>query len=250
MIERHKKGKENECHNPVIFDASIDNEGAYSVQIIIDGCPSAFSTPINVMISPTPNPPGISNNGPICIDSPSESLILSVLPGDAIPGASYTWYNAQSGILVGGPTSALNTTIADFSNYSEGIYEFYVVAELNGCPAVSSIPTVVTMNEIPNDQAFAGDDIQICNEINILMNATPPIVGTGMWTQVSGPLVVILNPNSPTTTISNLSGGNIYTFQWSLSNGACVDYDKDEIIVTVDEDSEQACFEADVFGQC
>ena len=122
--------------------------------MILEGCNSDFSAPVNVTISPAPDPPAISNNGPVCIDSPGASFTLSVSPVDAIPGASYTWFNAQSGAQVAGPTIALNSTIIDFANYGEGVQEFYVIAELNGCPAVSSIPTIVTMNEIPSDQAL------------------------------------------------------------------------------------------------
>ncbi len=227
-------------YNPAIFNASEDDEGAYSVQVIVEGCPSTFSAPINVMVNPTPNPPSVTDNGPVCIDNPGANLILSVSPADAIPGASYTWYNAQLNIQVGGPTTALNTTLVDFSNYSEGVYDFYVVVELNGCPAVSSVPTTVTMNEIPNNQAFAGDDIQVCNEMSVALDATPPTIGSGLWTQVSGPSVIIANPNSATSTISGLTGGNTYTFNWSLSNGACVDYDFDEVAVIVDENIEEA----------
>lgn len=227
-------------HNPIITDASAVNEGAYSVQVILNGCSSDYSTPVNVIVNPTPDPPSVSNNGPICIDDPDAVLILSVSPNDAVPGASYTWYNAQSGMQVGGPTIALNTSIVDFSNYTEGIYDFYVIAELNGCAALSSVPTSLMMNAIPNNQAFAGDDVQVCNEMNILLNATPPSIGSGNWTQIEGPVVNIVNPDSPNSLISNLESGNVYAFLWSLSNGACQDYDVDEVTVTVDTDTEEA----------
>ena len=72
------------------------------------------------------------------------------------------------------------------------------------------------------------------------MSATSPSIGSGLWSQTSGSMASILNPNLATTNVSNLIAGNVYTFQWTLSNGACVDYDSDEVTITVDDDLEEA----------
>ncbi len=226
--------------NPVIPDASAANEGAYSVQVSINGCESGFSAPVNVVIYPTPPPPVVTNSGSVCIDSPFPSLILSIDPSSAVPGAAYTWFNAQQGAQIAGPTLALNATINDFSNYTEGVYDFYVIAELGGCPGVSSIPTTVFINEIPNIQASAGNDAQLCNNTQVTLNANTPAIGTGQWTQLSGPTATIADPGLATSLVSNLSGGNVYVFEWSLSNGACQNYDADEVTIIVDEDTQIA----------
>ncbi|TDP03209.1 PKD domain-containing protein [Flavobacterium sp. 245] len=50
-------------------------------------------------------------------------------------------------------------------------------------------------------------------------NSPSPIIGTVLWTQISGPAVVINTPNSPTTTISGYTGGNTYIFRYSATCG-------------------------------
>ncbi len=226
--------------NPVIFDATEDNAGSYSVQVTLNNCSSAFSAPVTVVVSESPAAPSVQNNGPICIDEPGASLVLSVNPADAVPGASYTWFDAQTNEQVGGPTTALNVTLTDFSNYGEGLFDFYVVADLNGCASPSSIPTSVAMSSIPDNQAFAGEDDEVCNAGSFSLDATAPTIGTGEWTQISGPTATISNPNSANSPVTGLVPGNTYIFRWTLSNGACIDYDFDEVTITVNSTTEEA----------
>ncbi|MFK7806432.1 MAG: gliding motility-associated C-terminal domain-containing protein [Saprospiraceae bacterium] len=231
---------ESNLHNPEIFDANEDNEGTYQVQVVISGCPSIFSVPVNVEVNESPSSAIAVNNGPICIDDTGAALTLTVTTATAVPGASYSWFDVQTGDLVAGPTSSLNATIVDFTNFADGLYDFYVVTSLNGCNSVNSIPTTVELNSIPNNEAFAGADVTICEGQSVSLSATAPTVGSGNWIQLSGPTVTIVNPNSPTTPLSGLTANNAYTFLWTLSNGACGDYDSDEVVVTVSEGSEAA----------
>ncbi len=227
-------------HNPVVFNANEDNAGAYQVQVIIDGCPSEFSVPVNIEVNDGPSAAVTLNDGPVCIDDPGAALLLSVSAGSAVPGATYTWYDAQTNEVVAGPTSSLNASVVDFSNYGEGLFDFYVITELDGCFSVNSIPTTVEMNTTPTNGAFAGNDVTVCGSQTVSLEATPPTVGTGVWVQLSGPAVVIVNPNSATSPLSGLMSGNSYTFLWTLSNGACMDYSSDEVVITVDDDTEIA----------
>src|SRR5690606_1636217 len=116
------------------------------------------------------------------------------------------------GAQIAGPTLALNATINDFSNYTEGVYDFYVIAELSGGPGVSSIPTTVFINQIPNIQASAGNDAQLCNNTQVTLNVNAPGICTRQWTQLSGPTATIADPGLATSLVSNLSGGNVYVF--------------------------------------
>ncbi|HRH37354.1 MAG TPA: hypothetical protein PK760_03355, partial [Flavobacteriales bacterium] len=95
----------------------------------------------------------------------------------------------------------------------------------------------------PNDlNANAGVDQEICIPLapnTIFMNAsvvTAPAVGT--WTMVSPQGgIVINNPNSPTTQISNLVVGT-HIFQWTVSNGPCINgITTDQMIVRVYDDT-------------
>lgn len=227
-------------HNPVIFDASDTNEGSYQVQVIIDGCASAFSVPVNVAVSEAPEIPIALNGGGVCIDDANASMVLSVSPASAMPGAVYTWYNAADNSIVAGPTSVLNSTITNFAGFTDGTYEFYVIASIGGCESTASIPTSVTISTIPNVNAFAGLDVEVCDGQSVSLSAEAPSVGIGTWTQTSGPTVSIANPNSPTTPVSGLEEGIVYTFEWTLSNGACGAYSVDEVSLTVNGSTEVA----------
>ena len=219
--------------NPIIAPAMTENTGTYVLVVTVNGCTSApVST--NVVVKPKPQLPLASNNGPICIDDPDAELILQVDPATATAGAEYQWYDSNL-LPIGLPTSSLLYSVTDFSGYTEGTYDFYVVAILNGCESEFSIPTTVSFSEIPPNQADAGPDFNTCEDEPAIMNATPPTVGTGLWELVSGDPngVVIANPDDPNTSVTGLVPGFSYTFSWTLSNGACGGYSSDEVTVTV-----------------
>jgi len=81
----------------------------------------------------------------------------------------------------------------------------------SGCINVFKNPTV----------ANAGQDINNCLFSPFSLNANTPILGTGNWTQISGPNTAnILNTNSYTSNIIGVIPGN-YSFVWKISNGFC-----------------------------
>ena len=220
--------------NPLVFPVDETDEGTYFVSIVVNGCPSASSAPLLVTVNDAPEAVLAASNGPICLDDPNAILELSVTSASAIPGATYTWYQASTNTIIGGPTTSLTTTISDLTPYSNGANDFYVVANVNGCPSSASVPTTVDFDFIPTNGAFAGNDIFVCDNSSVVLNAQAPTVGAGQWSQTSGSIVVIANPNQSTTSIAGLSSGQSYTFAWTLSNGSCVDYATDEVTVTVD----------------
>lgn len=220
--------------NPLVFPADQTDAGTYFVSIVVNGCPSASSAPLLVQVNDAPTAVLAENNGPICLDDPNATLQLSVSSASAIPGATYTWYQASTNTIVGGPTTSLTTTVSDLTSYSTGANDFYVVANVNGCPSSASVPTTVQFDFIPTNGAFAGNDIFVCDNNSVVLNAQAPTVGSGQWTQTSGSAVVIANPNQSTTSIVGLNSGQAYTFAWVLSNGSCENYATDEVLVTVD----------------
>ncbi len=226
--------------NPVIFPATATNTGAYSVSITTNGCTSSFSFPVNVVVNPAPTPPAVESNGAICIDDTNAELTLSIVSATATPGAMYIWYDAATNVQVAGPTSALSVTMTDFAGYTEGTYSFYAVAVLNDCSSIQSVPTLVEINTIPENEAFAGSDIQVCNDLTVNLDADAPTIGSGVWTQTGGAVANIVNPSASNTSVTGLATGETYTFMWTISNGACGAYDSDEVSVTVDATSDMA----------
>jgi gliding motility-associated-like protein len=219
--------------NPVVSNANPAlNAGTYTVRKLVGGCWSDIVS-VNVVVNEKPEVPTAINAGPYCANT--DNVMLSVTANSATPGASYTWYNVN-GQPLGTATPSLNFQLPNPTQYGNGTEDFYVVATLNGCNSTQSVPTVVTLNTVPPNQAEAGADIVGCDGDIVELAATVPTAGTGFWTLVSGnPTgVVIANPDEAATTVDGIVPGQQYEFQWSLSNGACEDYSTDETSVYID----------------
>lgn len=220
--------------NPTIFPAENIHEGEYSVAVEVNGCLSDVSLPLIVEVKNAPDPVEALNSGDICLDDPMATLDLMVSNGSALPFAIYTWYSLTNGNIVGGPTTDISVTVPDLITYGVGTHGFYVVAEVEGCLSLPSDPTFVEFNDVPNNNAFAGADIFVCDDSSVDLDAQAPAIGAGVWSQTSGLPVTITNPDAANTSIVGLEVGEVYTFAWTLSNGACNNYSTDEITVTVD----------------
>jgi hypothetical protein len=79
--------------------------------------------------------------------------------------------------------------------------------------------TLLIINDALPSAAQAGADALICFD-EVTLNATPPVVGSGVWTLSSG-TAVIQDPGAAQTTLSNLPQGSTATLVWTVSNGVC-----------------------------
>jgi len=224
-------GVSNLCA-PVVLNANpVAHSGIYKARKKVDGCWSDEVT-LNVQVKAKPKSGTAINFGPYCSDT--EDVIVAVSAATAPANATFTWYEASTNTPLGS-TNQLSFTVPGANLYGNDCVSFYVIATVDGCESEPSNMTEVCMNTIPNNIANAGDDQQICEDETLVLNATPPTVGTGKWKQVSGPNVTtISNDDSPTTTVGDLQPGSTYSFGWFLSNGACEDYSFDEVQVVVD----------------
>ncbi|MEO1625785.1 MAG: gliding motility-associated C-terminal domain-containing protein, partial [Bacteroidota bacterium] len=232
--------------SPVIVNASAANVGSYSVRIDVDGCSSPFSVPVFVDVQSLPTAPILEGVDPVCIDVDNSSVRLSFVNGTAVQGASYIWYDAQTGGQIGGPTFSTSFLLSDFSNYGEGTFDFYVIAELAGCASLPSVPVSVEMNAFPNEEAEAGDDQNFCDVNSTTLNAQSPSVGDGRWRQIQGPAADIVAPDQAVTAVNDLLTNVPYVFEWSLSNGVCLDYSSDQLEVFIGQNEAVAFAGEDV----
>lgn len=217
--------------NPVRTNLQMNHSGTYTVIKTLDGCESD-PIEVNVIVKPKPNLPIAINFGPYCSDS--EDVVVAVGAGSETAGANYNWYDGVMQPL--GSTPSLSFTIPGAAQYGQGNFDFFVEADLDECTSVFSIPTTVHLDTLPNQNAFAGADMQICENDPAILQSTPPTVGEGRWELVSGNStdVIIVNPTSSNTEVTGLHPDEEYIFSWVLSNGACEDYSTDEVMVTVD----------------
>ncbi len=192
----------------------------------VDGCvsPQSANTAIEVLTAPSNNAnAGVDTD--LCND---DSFSLSAAIQNGITGE----WTSPSGANIDNPTNA--GTAVNNLNIGENIFVWSIS---NSVCTDFDRDTVYITRDIPSaDIANAGEDINICDETSALLNATTLTTATGQWTQSiaqSNDGVVILDPTSPNTSIEGMTVGENYSFVWTLSSGACNDYDQDVVSVIV-----------------
>ncbi len=141
---------------------------------------------------------------------------------------SQTANQAAQGVVVVNPNDP-NSQVVGLS--AGTTYAFTWTLSNGTCLDYSSDITTITVNATPPDNAFAGNDINLCGAATSSnLAATVPTIAIGFWTTTS--TATISNPTQPNSTVSGLSNGpNV--FVWTLSSGSCIDYDNDTIVITV-----------------
>ncbi|MBK9328686.1 MAG: proprotein convertase P-domain-containing protein [Sphingobacteriales bacterium] len=155
--------------NPTIADVTeANNQGVYTL-VITDtetGCPSLPGTTY-VEIYPTPEPPSISSNSPLC---EGEDLILTA---SAVDGATeYNWYGPGDVLL--GTTTDPTFTVPAITVAQAGLYS--VTVTVNGCVSQKATTTVVVKPK-PAAPIVPADPVQVCEGEDVSFCASTPEKG-------------------------------------------------------------------------
>jgi large repetitive protein len=116
------------------------------------------------------------------------------------------------------PGSA-STTVTGVS--SSGVFGYIWTVSSAGCGSTSD--TMFFSNTGTLSNANAGPDQNICalpSASTFNLSANAPVNGTGVWSQVTGPVGAVFDPNTNNTVVTAITDGQ-YTFQWTISNGVC-----------------------------
>ncbi len=206
--------------------------GEYRVLVKRNGCLSEFSTGqiVDVMDQLTVPIPQFTSYD-IC-EGITTNIEICLTEASATPGATYYLFNinTQTTIATGGSICFL---IEDLSILDQGSNFLNIQAEKDGCLSQQSAQIRVELSTIPNISAdILEEDQQICDTEDINLNAKngPPLVDIS-W---SSPDMEIdfSNTNTQSTTISNLMDGDNEIIL-GYSQKACIDYDRDTIIITI-----------------
>ncbi|WP_431241343.1 PKD domain-containing protein [Flavobacterium sp. P21] len=172
----------------------------------------------SVSITFNDDPPSIADAGP-----DQELCNETIVTMNAVPVTSGvgTWTQVSGPNTPLIPPGGQNNPNLVITGIIPGVYEFLwttTTVNANGCTSEDSV--IITNYEQPST-ADAGPDQTIPQFSTVNMNAVTPTVGTGMWTQDSGPsTAVFTDPTSPTTTVSGTVSGT-YIFRWTVTNGNC-----------------------------
>ena len=160
-----------------------------------------------------------------------DSTILNARPPSAL--LTGTW-SSNSGATFSGA----NDPNAQLTNLQPGDNVFYWTISNATCARLSEDSVNIIVVVPSTDSADAGLDQAWCDQTTITLDAAVPTNSTGRWLQShiqqhSG--VTLADSTRPNTTVTGLLPGNSYAFVWELVNGRCGAYDRDTVIMDIDE---------------
>ncbi|MBN2756273.1 MAG: gliding motility-associated C-terminal domain-containing protein [Bacteroidales bacterium] len=216
---------ENNTFNSLV--SNLNTEGVYIFEWNIDyGYCGNYKDVMRVNVY---NPPTISDAG---ADQNNACQLNAQLDGNlpTIGIGIWTLISSPAGnsatISINNPNTN-NTTISNPSHI--GTYTFrWTIINGNVC-SESTDDVDITFTDIPPSTPDADIDRDLCDVTSITMSGNNPVVGTGTWSQISGPNSAgIVSPNDFNTDIIGMIPGT-YEFNWEIQNGGCTL--NDEIIV-------------------
>ncbi len=201
----------------------LDGSSNYSFTYTIISPVSVSCTSADVINISYTNPPTITVDGGsdyVSVPCGNNSILI---PYIATGGNNVQW-SIISAPTPGGLTSYANTSGGNvtISNLNEpGTYLVRFRNQSNGaigCPnAFDDINLVVSKN--PTASNAGTNQVLACNVVATDLAGNVPIVGVGVWSQVSGPnTAIIADAYLNTSNISNLTDGE-YIFKWVISAG-------------------------------
>ncbi|WP_163410160.1 PKD domain-containing protein [Flavobacterium ajazii] len=188
------------------------------------GCTDADDT-VAITIAPDVTIAQAGNDQNVCGDS------VTVTGNTPAVGETGLWefVSGGDGPVITSPTSP-TTTITGLTAGS-WVYKWTIS---RGVCAASSDTVQLNINEAPST-AIAGPDQTVCDVNSVTLAATPPAVGNGRWTLISGPnSPVFSDVRSATSTLSNLITGE-YNLEWTTYNGIYCPESKDQVTIKITE---------------
>lgn len=185
-----------------------------------NGVCSAVKDSMRVLISHTS---ASANAGPdkiIC------GVSSTTITGNTPATGTGKWTVVSGAATITDPNSA-NTTVTGLLPGNSYVLR-WTVSTIACIP--SSDDVTITVDLVPTP-ANAGTDQKICNTTTATLAANIPVVGTGLWSVVSG-TAVITAPTSPTSTITGLVAGDTVVMKWTISKGLCNNSSTVKIIIT------------------
>ncbi|MEO1624474.1 MAG: gliding motility-associated C-terminal domain-containing protein, partial [Bacteroidota bacterium] len=202
--------------------------GGYYLRLYAGNCEAPLSEQTELQVDVIP-----PNEADAGLDQEVCATTLVILDAEP-PSVGTGIWTSLTGATVSNPDLP-NSEVIDLE---EGENIFVWSLSNGACENYDADTVVVRVTLVPIDEAFAGNDINICGQNATVLSANPPLVASGVWTQSLAQAslgVEIVDPNSPDTEINGLESGNSYEFVWTLSEGVCVDFASDVVLVTVNE---------------
>jgi|GEM_PF-656371 len=159
----------------------------------------------------------------------AETILSWSYPGQpnlAVIPASQFYTNISPGQIIPGTGSALNFPVS-----AAGTYTVVATNTSTGCTQNMNGSSTITVVPPPTTSTVAKSSNNLCvTTLYSYLNGNTPSIGTGTWTEISGPnTVTIQSPNSGGSLIQGYIAGT-YVLQWKITNGNCSSSVLDTII--------------------
>jgi gliding motility-associated-like protein/uncharacterized repeat protein (TIGR01451 family) len=208
-------------NNPQTTLSNVTTLGTYTLLWTVTNGP--FTNPSlcqpstdTVSITFNDDPPSTADAGPDQELCAATQTNLAAVP---LTSGLGTWTQTSGTPANIASPNAPNTLVFGLTT---GLYEFtWTATTVNNDGCSSQDVMQIEIFATPS-AANAGPDQVLPQFSPVTMAATVPTVGTGSWSQISGPSTVsFTNSTSPTTTVAGTTAGT-YVFQWNVTNGNCV----------------------------
>lgn len=201
----------------------------YTVTNIASGCSVASST-LSVSFEAAQT---------LTISTPSP-LTLACNASSATINITQTGTTTPQWVVASGPTGYTPAAYANISGNSftisnltiAGTYIVRVKKTVGNCTTIYDDINVV-VSKSPSASNAGSDPILACNATSTTLIGNTPTIGTGKWTQLSGPnTATIASSTTPQTNVTGLISG-VYEFRWTISNGPACATTQDDVRVRV-----------------
>ncbi len=220
-------GFTSDIHNPSIENAQLNNSGAYSLYVEINGCSSEVAN-MGLTVNNLPDEVVITNDSPVCEDGE-----INLVVANPDQNSIYIWRD-ENGAIVGGGTllTISDATVADAGNY-------YIQVTENGCTynALQDVEAdggITTVEVTPHITfaADAGPDDSTCEEVYQLNGSLLPLSSSAssQWDDM-GSTTTIVDATDPSAQVQNLQAGD-NTFIYQIDNGVCGVESQDTVVIT------------------
>ncbi len=172
--------------------------------------------------------------------STASPLVLACNATTATINIAQTGATVPQWVVASAPAGYTPAAFADISGNSftisnltiAGTYVVRVKKTVGSCTTIYDDINVV-VSKSPSASNAGSDPSLACNATSATLIGNTPTLGTGKWTQLTGPnTATIVSPTTAQTNVTGLIGG-LYEFRWTISNGPVCPTTQDDVRVRV-----------------
>ncbi|NNC94729.1 MAG: tandem-95 repeat protein, partial [Chitinophagales bacterium] len=151
----------------------------------------------------------------------------TTLNGNSILSSEGGTWTILSGVATIADSSDSATTVSGLSIGDTVLLEWTIDPEYGICASTSDTVMIVVY-DLPTS-ANAGLDDTLCKHIaTYTLNANTPVIGSGLWTILSG-TGSVTTPSDPSSQLTGISEG-VRVLEWSITNGVCAS-SRDTVVI-------------------